>query len=238
VRAEDVTQDVGKSRDLVTVVASEYGRLKREVEVNQCNESVPRRYETEVIQPLLGVLDREFKAAEEGLAAFRNPLIENRRPEEAATAAAKTNLDALIRELTRIRERFGESLSENRLRDTARKILENQIQTASAIKGIYRRTQERLFAPQIKPVAAITLNKGEKRLIRHAVEWNLFDKGELKVRVEPAAGSGIQGPGEVAVTDDKNEFGYEITAGSNAGEFTVQVIPSVGSPVEVKVTVR
>ena len=82
------------------------------------------------------------------------------------------------------------------------------------------------------------LAKGEKRLIRHAIEWNLFDKGELKVRVEPAEGSELRGPGELSVADDKNEVAYELTAGQKAGEFTVQVIPSVGSPVEVKVTVR
>ncbi|OWK44311.1 hypothetical protein [Fimbriiglobus ruber] len=238
VKADSIIMEVGKAREFTQVVATEYGRLKRETEVNRCNESVPRRYDSAIIKPLEAVLANQFKAAEDGLTGFRDPLGDDRRPDDAAIATARVRLTALISELTRIRAGLGEALSESKLRDELRKIIDNQTLVTRALKRIYDGIQISLFAPTIKPVPPVMLAQGEKKTVKHVIDWNVFDKGEIKVRVEPQAGSEIQGPGELTVKDDKNDFEYEITAGKKAGEFTVKLTPTVGEPVIVKIVVK
>jgi hypothetical protein len=248
VRAEGIIQDVGKSRELSQVVGTEYGRLRREVEFNRVAlerdadgrlvSKVGQRYLTEIIQPLEQVQANQFKLAEDSLAAFRDPLLAGVRPDDALLQNARSNLAQLIAALQAIRNRLGESLSVNKLRDDLRKIIDNQKSVAQALDGIRKRQIESLFSPKIKPGAPIALARGEKKAVRHAIEWNVFDKGQILVRVEPQAGSGITGPGEVTVKDDRNDFQYELTAGDKPGDYTVRLIPSVGEPVEYKVTVK
>jgi hypothetical protein len=248
VRAEDIIQDVGKARELSQVVGSEYGRLRREVEYNRVSlerdadgrlvSKVGQRYWTEIIQPLEQVQAGPFKFAEDALAAFRDPLLAGARPEEPLTQNARSALAQLIAALQAIRNRLGESISVNKLRDDLRKIIENQKQVSRALDGLRKSQIESLFSPKIKPAEPVALARGGKATVRHAIDWNVFDKGEIKVRIEPPAGSGITGPGEVTVKDDRNDFQYELTAGDKPGEFAVRLIPSVGEPVEVRVTVK
>jgi hypothetical protein len=248
VRAEDIIQDVGKARELTRVVAAEYTRLRREVETNRVAlerdpdgrlvSRVGQQYWAWVIDPLEKLHAAEFKAAEDALAAYRDPLLAGARPDDPALHNVRSNLALLISALQAIRNRLGESISVNKLRDDLRKIIENQRLVSAALDGIKRRVIESLFAPEIRPVAAIALARGEKKTVRHAVNWNVYDKDDLAVRVEPQPGSGITGPGEITVSADLNEFEYELTAGDKPGDYTVRVIPAVGNPVEVKVTVK
>jgi hypothetical protein len=145
-------------------------------------------------------------------------------------------LAALILRLAQIRDQLGEALSVSKLRDDLRKIIDDRRRVSEALTGIVRKTQERLFAPTIKPAAAVALAPGGKAAVKHAVDWNVFDKGEIKVRVEAPAG--LTGPGELTVKDDVNDFEYELTAGDKPGDYTVRLVPSVGEPVVVRVTVR
>ena len=248
VRAEDIIQDVGKSRELSQVVGSEYGRLRREVEFNRVSlerdtdgklvSKVGQRYWTEIIQPLEQVQSGHFKFAEDALAAFRDPLLAGARPEEPLTQNARSALAQLIAALQTIRNRLGESINVNKLRDDLRKIIENQKQVSRSLDGLRKLQIESLFSPKIKPTEPVVLARGEKKTIRHDIDWNVFDKGEIVVRVEPQAGSGITGPGEVTVKDDRNDFQYDLAAGDKPGEYTVRLIPSVGEPIEVRVAVK
>ena len=251
VGADDVIQDVGKARDQTQGIIAEYTRLRREVEANRCNEEpdpttglrvskVARRYDDTVIRPLGGVLTAEFKAAEDALAQFREPLSlePGRAPDAATVTLARSALQALILKLQMIREQSGKDLSLNKLRDDLRKILENQDQVSKALDRIKRGVQAALFSPKIQPTAPVLLAAGEKRTIKHAVDWNIYDKGELKVKVVVPEGSGLTAPGEITVADDKNEFGFDLTAGTKPGEYAVKVVPEVGEAVEVKVTVK
>ena len=40
------------------------------------------------------------------------------------------------------------------------------------------------------------------------------------------------------VKADRNDFQYDLTAGDKPGDYVVRVIPSVGEPVEVRVSVK
>jgi hypothetical protein len=238
VRAEDIVQDLGKSRDLTQIALAEYTRLKREVDYNRCNAAVSRKYENEIIKPLAEVLQAEFQAAEDAMASFRSPLVDGNRPEDVAQATARNSLQVLILKLNQIRERLGQSLTENQLRDSIRLITERQNELARVYDGIRKRVINELFAPKLQPIAAITLNKKEERRITQQIEWGVFDKDELKIRIEAPAGSGLRVPGDVTVKTDKDDYQFEIQAGDMAGTFDVKITPALGTPVIVKVTVK
>ena len=237
-RAADIAQHVAKGRDLVQSVVGDYVRLRREVETNRCNDAVPRRYQNVIIGPLESVLAGEQKAAEDSITAFREPLKEGQRPPDAATAAAKSTLDTLIRRLEQVRRELGDTLSEGKLREDLRKIIENQVVVSKAIEGISRKGRERLFAPEVRPVPPIVLAPGESRKITHEVDWKLFDKGELKLRLEVTAGSEVVVPAEVIAKDDRNDFDYTVTAGKKPGVYALKIVPSVGPALEIALTVK
>ena len=237
-RAADIAQHVAKGRDLVQSVVGDYVRLRREVETNRCNDAVPRRYQNVIIGPLESVLAGEQKAAEDSITAFREPLKEGQRPPDAATAAAKSTLDTLIRRLEQVRRELGDTLSEGKLREDLRKIIENQVVVSKAIEGISRKGRERLFAPEVRPVPPIVLAPGESRKITHEVDWKLFDKGELKLRLEVTAGSEVVVPVEVIAKDDRNDFDYTVTAGKKPGVYALKIVPSVGPALEIALTVK
>ena len=237
-RAADIAQHVAKGRDLVQSVVGDYVRLRREVETNRCNDAVPRRYQNVIIGPLEAVLAAEQKAAEDAITAFREPLKEGQRPPDAAIASAKSTLDALIRRLEQVRRELGDTLSEGKLREDLRKIIENQVVVSKAIEGISRKGRERLFAPEVRPVPAIVLAAGESRKITHEVDWKLFDKGELKLRLEVTPGSEVVVPAEVIAKDDRNDFDYTVTAGKKPGVYALKLVPSVGPALEIALTVK
>jgi hypothetical protein len=238
VRAEDISQDVNKARDLEQFVVNEYSRLRREVETNRCNEAVPRRYQNVIISPLEQVLAGEQKAAEDAMTAFRDPLLEGRKPEDAITFAAKQNLQNLITRLERIRRELGDSLSEGKLRDDLRKIIENQTVVSKAFEGIMKRSRELLFAPEIRSLPNVELAVGETKKLVQEIDWKLFDKGELRIRVEYPAGGELTGPTEIIAKDERNDFEYSIKAGTKPGSYKLKLTPNVGNSVVLSVTVK
>ncbi|HET6573561.1 MAG TPA: hypothetical protein VFG68_08165 [Fimbriiglobus sp.] len=248
VRAEDIIQDVGKARELSQVVGTEYARLRREVEVNRVAlerdadgrlvSKVGQRYGAEIIRPLEQAQANQFKFAEDALSAYRAPLLAGARPDDPLTLAARTGLEQLIAALQAIRNRLGESININKLREALQKIIKDQKLVAEAVRRLRDHAITSLFAPKVLPVGPVVLARGETKAIIHAVEWNVFEGDGIKVRVEPQPGSAITGPGEVTVSADRNDFRYELTAGDKPGEYTVRLIPSVGEPIEVKVTVK
>jgi hypothetical protein len=247
VRAEDITQDVGKARELTLAVVGEYGRLRREVEANRCGlepddtgrqvSKVAVRYDAVVIRPLEAVVTGEFAAADEGLAAVRDALAADRRPADAVMGDARSRLAALALKLAGVRAALGEALSEKKLRDELQRLIARQLELSSALAGLKERMVKALFAPKLAAVPPVEATRGKPVTVRHAIDWNVYDQGELAVRFEYPAG-GVSGPATVAVKDDRTELEYVLTAGDAAGEYTVRVVPAVGEPVEVKVTVK
>jgi hypothetical protein len=238
VRAEDIVQDLAKARDLTQVALAEYTRLKREVDYNRCNAAVSRKYENDIIKPLTDVLAQEFQTTEDALQAFRNPLVDGQRPDDSVQNSAKSNLTTLIYKLNQIRERLGQSLTENQLRDSIRLISERQKELSDTYQRIRQRVIGELFAPKLQPIPAITLNKKEQRRITQLIEWGVFDKDELKLRIEAPAGSGLRTPGDLTIKTDKDDYQFDIQAGENVGTFEVKITPAIGSPIVVKVTVK
>ena len=235
VRALDVIQDIEKGRDGSQGLVGEYRRLRRELDVNRCNKAVGERIDAKVLAPMDTILRREFPAAEAALAAFQTPLAEGRRPDDPTRAAGRQRVEELLAALGQVRADLGEAVNLNKLRDNLRQIIERQLVVNKVLKDMLTQFQKELFAPSIKPVPVVEVERGQTKSVKHAIDWNVFEGGELKVKVEAPAG--VTAPAELTVKDDKNDFEYEIT-GTAAGEYTLKLVPAVGKAVEVKVVVK
>jgi hypothetical protein len=239
VRAQDIAQDIGKSRDLTQGVLTEYRRLHREAEANRCSEALLRRYQSEIIVPIQTVVEGAFVQAEQAHTLFQTILAEGRKPDEPIIADDRARLADLIRELTAIRERLGEVLTINKLRDQAQLVLNNQRQLGIAMRRILEVSIAELNNPTIRPIPPVELAKGEKKLIKQPLDWGTYSEDDpYIVKFQAPGESGLTLPAEVRVPDDLDEVEYEIAAGDTAGEFTIRLVPSVGRPVDVVVRVK
>lgn len=240
VRILDLSQDLGKSKDILTTALTDYKRLEREAKVNQCNPRYIDRLQAETIRPIDRVLTTRFPEAERTVAEVQSVLNSNTKPSEAQFAAANAELDQLTRELKAIIEAIGEQLSIDKFRNQLQDLINKQREVTVGLKRIYDLYQIRQFLPSIATSPAITLNKGEKKAMKHAINWKVYDKDDLKVKIASTPGSEVTVPAEVVIPNDGvvNSVDYEITAGQQAGKFEVTLTPVVGEPVVVEVIVK
>jgi hypothetical protein len=238
VRALDVLQDIGKARDATNAVVTEYTRIRREAEVNRCNRSVISKWDEEVLGPLPEILQTAFPTAEQTVTTVQTQLAAGTRPETVSVQNAQTALNTLILRLKAVREKLGDVVSINKLRDELRRIIEDQKSVSQALDRSKRRIVDNLFNPQLLPTNPVTLKKGEKKSITQAVDWKIFADDSLQVKVQASAGSDLQVPAVLKVSADNDSFSFEITAGQKTGEFSITLTPSVGAPLTVKVTVQ
>jgi hypothetical protein len=238
VRAQDIAQDIAKAKDLTQGVLTEYRRLYRETQVNRCTETLLKRYQNEIINPLQGVVDGAFVQSEQAHSIFQTVLSEGRKPEPPVIDDNRLKLAELLSQMSAIREKLGEVLSINKLRDQAQLVLNSQRQLGKAMQRILTIKTEELNNPIIQTIPPVELTKGESRVLKQPLNWGTFTGDVYKVRFETPAESGLKVPGEIKVPDDKNDIEYEIRAGDKAGDFTVKLIPSVGDPVTISVKVK
>jgi hypothetical protein len=238
VKATDVGQDIGKGRDQSAGILVEYKRLFREAETNRCGQNVLDRYLTTVLGPLDDINQKQFPAAEEAHRVVADDLAGNRKPVPLAVAADRAALAELILKLEVVRSALGDALSIQKAQEELRKIIGRQEAIQKVAVMIRSLSVDSLFAPEIKNAQTVIVNKNGMITVKHAIDWKLFDKGELKVTVTAADGSGLTVPGAMAVKDDKDELEYVVKSGDKAGDFKVTVTPAVGKPAEVIVTVK
>ncbi len=237
VRSQDLAQDVAKARELTLAIQTEYKRLEKEARFNDIKQT-QQRIENEILRDLDFIIERGYVTAEDTHRAFQTALIEGRRPEEALIAKDQADLQSLITQVQTLREKLGEAVSLTKFRAELEKI-KNRLEENDKIFALILRTSlERLRMPVIATIPTIELNKGEKKLIKNPLNWLAFDGNEYKVAIKGPAGDVLKFPMEILVADDKNDVEYELTAGNQAGEYTLQLVPSVGNPIEVKVKVK
>ena len=236
VRAEDIVQDAAKCRDLLANVVAEYGRLTREVQLNRCDDAVARRFETAVVTPISAALATDMRRAEDALAAFRDGF-GPAAPDAAKGTEARAALADLLARLELIRRGLGDSLSEAKLRDDIRGILGAQAGIAKIFEGLQKKNTESLFAPSLAQPTPVELTANAAATVTIPVEYNLYDKDELIVRLDGPPGGELTLPKEVKVAAG-DELKFELKSGAKPGRYTVEVVPAVGNPVSLVVVVK
>ncbi len=236
-RGIGMTQDVARARDFTNAVHVDYRRILRECEANQFQKGTIDHYARDIVAPLADVLDRSFANAEKAQSDMQAPFAQGRKPDVQLVFEAGQKVELLIADLQAVRDRLGEALSLDKLRNQLRSILDTQTLVSAELAELKRRLEKEIFEPSVRPVGPLVLAKGEKKAVKHVMDWKLYDKDDLVVRFAASADA-LTVPAEVKLSSDKNELEYEVTAGQKAGEYTLTVTPAVGKPVVVRVTVR
>ncbi|MGL4420836.1 MAG: hypothetical protein ACRCZF_09250, partial [Gemmataceae bacterium] len=204
---------------------------------NRCNETLIRRYQQEIIAPLQLLLDGAFTEAEKSHTPVSTILAETKRPEDALIAADRIALSDLIRQLTAIREKLGEVLSLGKLRDAAVQIVTRQKQLGEVLRRLEKFEVEKLGTPTLATLPELELKVGEKRTIKHALNWGTFSGDDYRVKFDPVT-PGLTLPKEFKVPDDKDELQYDIVASATPGTYRYRVVPSVGPAIEMSIVVK
>ena len=241
VRGVDISQDVAKGREVTGSVLVDYRRILRECEVNRMQKATIDRFRNVIVTPIDGILERAsegtFRHTEQALATMQGPLNDSRKPEFARVLEAQASLNLLIQELQRIRNELGESLTMSKLRDGITAIIKRQEEVQKSLKQLDEDIKGALFKPDVRPAGPFAFSKGETKKIKQAIDWKLYDKDDLVIRFLSSEES-LKVPAEVKVLADQLDFEYEVTAGQKAGDFMITVMPVVGKPVTVRISVK
>lgn len=237
VRAQDLAQDVSKARELTAGIQVEYRRLEKEARFNDIPQT-QKRIENEILRDLTQILEGAFVAAEDTHKGFLTALLEGRRPDEALINKDQADLQSLISQVQALRDKLGEAISLSKIRGELERLVNNEIERGRVLERFKAEALERLRRPVIATIPTVELARGEKKAVKNPLNWLAFDGSSYKVRFEGPAGGEVKVPTEVTVPDDKDAVEYEVTAGNKPGEYTIKLVPSVGTPVEVKVKVK
>ena len=246
VRALDILQDVGKSKEQLSSVLVDYERLYREIVTNRCNAKLLEKYRkddgTGIIQETRRILDGtnpdgSFPQAEAALGTFQNTLNNKQVPTPPETDAARAQLAALRNVLGKLRSLSGSLVDINKARNELNEILKKQLESGKDLEALRKTEIERLKSPAITSNKPITVAVGQTVTVKHAIDWKLYAQGQLVVFLEAPADSDLKLPKDVTVKDDKNEFSYAVTGGTKPGIYIVKVKPFVGNTVEQQIIV-
>lgn len=265
VRAQDATQDVAKAKDVVGSIVREYRRIHEECKVNDVTavtrdrfgtfanrvdrvmgENPPGVTEDERRQIAAGQLNPKitFPAAEKKLEPVLTAFGAEKWAEPAAVSDAETGLAMLEFEVTVIRRALGELQSKERLVAMARQIIEQRNRIKTEMQAWRLRVEEGLSKkePEILALGPQFLGKGETKRIRQGLNWRLFDKDDLTVRIATSDAEGVTAPAMVRLNFEDvsltNAFEYEVRAGNKVGDFVLTLTPEVGEPVRVMIQVK
>ncbi len=238
VRAQDIAQDIAKSREITAGVLTEYRRIYREAEFNRIRVEILNRYATEIIGPLNTIIEKSFADAEQSHGEFQTALNEGRRPDDPVVVSDRFALSRLIAEVVALREKLGEAVTLNNLRAELTKVHERQVAIGRMLKSIKESLLRELYLPKIVAIPTIELMKGETKVIKQGINWRVYTGGALTVNMTGPGEALLKVPAMVKVSDEREDFDYQLTAGQTPGDYKITLTPSAGSPIEVNVTIK
>lgn len=263
VRAKDCALDLNKARELVQQVAREFRRIERECIVNQLEERTIIHYGTFTnrLERVLGenpltvspeedeqwrsgrlVPEQTFPEVETLQQRVLTSLEEGRLAEPLLVTQADSALQALSRELSKIRSLLGETQSKDRLIRELTALIERRERIRQELIRWRAELEADRFAkePAIGPVGPVFLAKGESKRLKHTIRWRQYEEDELPIQLTVSQPQALQVPAQLKLNFEthQNEFDYEVRAGNLEGEFTITLTPKSGQPVTVKVTVK
>lgn len=240
VRVLDLTQDLAKAKDMLTTASSDYKRLQREAIVNQCNRGYIDRMEAKTIKPIDAILQQRFPDTDRAIADVQTTLAAPAKPSQAQFATANAEIERLAADLKQIIIDSEDAASIDKFRNDLLMLITKQKEVTAALQIVQKRVTEALFLPSIATLPPITLAKGEKKPIKHAINWKVYDKDDLKVTLVAPDGSDLVLPKEVVIPNDGkvDNLMYDLQAGQKEGKFTIVITPAMGAVVRQEVVVK
>jgi hypothetical protein len=265
VKMQDASQEVAKVHDIVSTLVREYRRIYRECQINDVTDVTRDRFGKFANRmdrvcgenpPLVAMGEDAtppaiaFPEVERRLATINDNLNANRWGDAATFTSAELGLLELERILRAIRAELGELQTKERLKAQLQKVIDDQERIGKDLAEL-----ERIFVgeqfkkdPKIGTIGPVFLTKGEAKKLKHTINWRQFAEDDLPVKFsatdnkdkKPAAADALVFAPEMKLNFEKHQtdFEYEIKAGAKEGEYTLVIVPSVGEPVMVLVTVK
>jgi hypothetical protein len=246
IRALDILQDVAKSKEQLVGIQTEYERLYRELKANRCSKSLLQRYYRDDGK---GILDRikrlidgteekgNFPLAEGALTTFQTALNNGTAPDDVTTNIARNEVARLIAALDDLRSETGKAVDRAKLIETLLDLIKQNELVKGGLKAVIQSELDALRSPKIASSKPVTIAAGKTASIKHTIDWKLYDKGELYIRIDTPKDADLKVPAELTVKDDLNDFSFDVTAGMKPGSYVLTLVPGVGKPVEVQVIV-
>lgn len=237
VRALDIAQDLAKARDQSNSILTDYRRLERETRFNQLREETLKAYRDKITL-LEQICEKAFADTEQAHSAVQTALAEDRAPDAATFETDRREFAELIRLVATLRDKLGEAISLNAIRNTLEMIRKNQASLGVTLQLLQKTITEQLYLPELRIIPAVELKQNEKRTVKLPIDWKAFVGDGLTVKLLSADGSIVSVPGEIKVGDDQDSLSVELVAGAKVGTTKITLTPNVGKVVEVEVKVK
>lgn len=254
VRVTDIGQDLGKVRELLTAMKTEYEKLYREMDVNRFAAPNMYKYKNErgtaeelqtgYLDLIALILDenRALSKAEKSVEEVRATLAAGQTPAEPALTKANADYLALIRLLQRLSDQIGTGIGITEQRRILKKIIDDQL----LLRGEFGKVKDDLINALRRPAIVLpkqvpTVKANGTTKVKLGVRWNLYPETSLFISVDPPATSELKTPKELIVKakgeEAMTEVEVEITAGSKTGVHTITLLPGTFRKVELQIEV-
>jgi hypothetical protein len=256
VRLTDISQDLAKTRELLTAMRTEYDKLYREMDVNRLPAVNMEKYRNkpDVVDQLKnGYLDllamllddgRAVSKAEKSVEAVRGTLGGQQVPTPDALSQADGDYQAVLNLLTRLQIAVGAGNDINKQRALLKQITEEQEKILALTRDWLKEANTITSRPDVvlpKDVTKIAV--GKKAKVKLGVRWKLYPESTLFIGFEvpkatelvfaPEDGVAVKSKGDEEVTYVE----VEVSAGSKPGVHTVTLRPGTFRPIELQIEV-
>ena len=260
VRSGDLVLDVGKARSICQELLVQYTNLATVLKVNRCNDSLVKTYENPPppgSDPSVrgrGYVDRlaymlrgdptpgPFQTTGNALDAFQAPLsgVPPVRPTDAQMAAARNEVDVLLRELKEFQAIAGQRSSLIDAIKKGQELLDKQRAISKDIAEEIKAIGEAKKYPVVTPPAQVTLKAGEKKTVTMKIDWRLYPESQiLVVLAKTPTDSDVVIPKDLILKEAMHgtEFTLDVTAGQKLGITVIKITPDKSKSVDLRIEV-
>ena len=235
-RANELSEQLTKSKDVTAEVFTDYSRILLEFRANRLPEHLITQMEDRVVKKLGDVLATDFPAAEENYGKFHGELKAARQPPPELAFEVQQQVTALLAKLREIRSGIGQGLELKKVISQLEAMIKDQTLVATSLLDIDKGFKGKLTQITVTPPnAPVSVTAGQKARVTVPVDIGPLYNGTFTLKLEPSPGSDLKVPSTtVTLKDEAKDFELEITAGFNKGTHWVRVTPDVGPAKDVR----
>lgn len=239
-RANELAEQLTKSKDVTAEVFTDYSRILKEFRVNRLPRPLIEQTADRVVGKLGDVLTNDFPPTEEQYGRFHGELNATRQPPPDMVFGLQQKITVLLAKLREIRSGIGQGLDQKKLIAQLEALIKDQTLIATSLADVERGKKDEIAQITVTPPnAPVSITAGQKATVKVPVDIGPLYNGSFELKLEPSPGSDLKLPySKFTLKEDDKDFNLEITAGFNKGQHWVRVTPDVGPAKDVRVIVR
>jgi hypothetical protein len=238
-RANELSEQLTKSKDVTAEVFTDYSRILKEFRVNRLPKHLIDQMNEKVVGKLGDALANDFPATEGDYGRFHGELAASRQPAPEVVFGLQQKITVLLNKLRDIRAGIGQGLDLKKLISQVEQLIKEQLANQTILDlirtGKERELRELTVTP---PNAPVSVTAGQKATVRVPATAGPLYTGNFQLKLEPSPGSDLKVPSTITMKEDDRDFTVEITAGFNKGMHWVRVTPDVGPVRDIRILVK